>query len=140
MMEVNNNQTQGFGFVPKKLEIEGKPELSEFPLNILFANFYREQGVNMSATALYEPDLDTYNGKSDEKNMVYRNIYNPENIVVITKCLDHWEGLKVVNGTFVLLKTVGKTWEEFFSRLTIVGLSDGEKCGFVRLQPSGAAN
>jgi len=113
------------GFVPHRLEIEGRTDLSDFPQNIVFANFFAEGGVKKIASAIYEPDLETYAGRS----LTYRNIYNPENVVRITRQNDRWEGTKVINGDEVLFAEA-RTWKQFFVQLTIIGLSKGERCKF----------
>lgn len=128
-----------FGFIPKRLEVEGRPELSDFPFNILFMSFLVVRGVDMSATALYEPDTETYLDDFEKRSMTYRNKYGSGNKVIVSKYADRWEGAKTVNGKVILL-ACGKTWKQFFVHLTIAGLSDGEKCSFERLQPSEAAN
>lgn len=46
--------------IPKRLEVEGRSELSDFPLNVLFACFFSLEGSNFSATALYEPELESF--------------------------------------------------------------------------------
>src|SRR5213592_4195873 len=44
-------------FIPHELEIEGRPKLSKFPLNVLFADYTIRDGVRAMGSALYEPDL-----------------------------------------------------------------------------------
>ncbi len=139
MIETNANPLQRFGFIPNKLEVDGRPELSDFPLNILFANFFAVKGVHMSATALYEPDTETYKKGVNERSLVYKNKYGPDNTVVVKKYDDRWEGVKTVNGEIVLLAN-GKTWKQFFVQLTIVGLSNGEKCHYETQKQQGTVD
>lgn len=59
MTEENKNNKKEFliGFVPKRLEIKGRPELINFPLNVLFAGFKQDEDSKKitKASALYEP-------------------------------------------------------------------------------------
>lgn len=128
-----------YGFIPSKLEVEGRPELSDFPFNILFMSFLAVKGVDMSATALYEPDTKTYLEDAEKRSVVYKNKYGPENEVVVTRYGDRWEGAKTIDGKVVLL-AYGKTWKQFFVQLTIVGLSKGEKCYYEILKKPETAN
>jgi hypothetical protein len=128
-----------YGFIPNKLEVEGRPELSDFPLNILFMSFLAVRGVGMSATALYEPDMETYLEDMEKRSMIYRNKYGSENTVTVMRYPDRWEGAKTINGNVVLLAN-GKTWKDFFVQLTIMGLSKGEKCYYETLKEAEMVN
>ena len=129
-LQGRNNFT---GFIPNRLEVEERPELREFSQNILFANVFNSNGVGMMASSIYVPDIDTYHQSDDGGSLTYRNIYNPENTVRITRYDDRWEGEKFINDKLCLLAT-GGTWEQFFTQLTIMGLSKGERCKYERLE------
>ncbi|KKQ84874.1 MAG: hypothetical protein UT08_C0013G0011 [Candidatus Woesebacteria bacterium GW2011_GWB1_38_8] len=120
------------GFIPHKLEVGDRPELSDFSKNILFANVFSSNGVDMIASSLYEPDLETYTDEGAARSLTYRNIYNPDNRIKVTRYEDKWEGEKFINGTRSLW-AFGRTWQQFFIQLTILGLSKGERCQFERL-------
>lgn len=127
------------GFIPHRLEIEGSPELSDFPLNVLFANIFVRNGVNTMASSLYEPDLETYNRDGGKKSLRYKNIHNPENTVTVLKTQKGWEGTKVINEREVLMAT-GQTWNQFFTQLTLFGLSKGERCFYESVDSIGKKN
>ena len=86
----------------------------------------------MIGSSLYEPDLKTYSDEGATKSLTYRNIYNPDNSIKVTRYEDKWEGEKFINGTRSLW-AFGRTWQQFFIQLTILGLSKGERCQFERL-------
>src|SRR3990167_5410226 len=68
-------------FIPGPLEIDGRPELSYFPQNILFSRLYSEAGRNYAARATYLPVLETYRQLGSTKRMVYLNELRATNIV-----------------------------------------------------------
>lgn len=129
-LEKRNNYT---AFIPHKLEVEGRPELSDFSLNILFANVFNAKGIDVIASSLYRPDLETYQRDSEKKSLTYRNIYNKKDIVRITKFEERWEGQKFIKEKRALLAQ-GRTWKQFFAQLTLTGLSKGERCKYERLE------
>ena len=131
MLPKNCIYKQRFAFVPHRLDIEGRPELSDFPFNVLYVSWKRVNGVDVSGTAVYYPELDTYRLAVDARVMNYRNIYGRENLLVITKYADKWEGVKIINDKRVIT-AFGINWQQFFVQLTAFGLSDGEKCKFKR--------
>jgi len=126
MNKIRTNAKLMAGFIPHRLDISDKPELSDFPLNILFGNFITINGVDMSATALYEPELNTFQCNGDEKSLTYKNIYGMGTLTV-TKRNDGWGAIKTINNKFVRL-THSKDWKMFFVTLTGPGLCNGEGC------------
>ena len=132
MAAENNKQINNVGFVPYRLEVEEKPELSDFSKNILFANFFSKDGVDMVASSLYVPVIESYSVATEGRSLTYRNIHNPENTVTITKGENGWFGKKTINGEDVLFAS-GAEWHGFFAHLTLNGLSKGERCKFERL-------
>jgi len=70
-MEENNYQV---AFVPKRLEVDGRPELNHFPLNVLFAGTRKEdddkQRIHYS---VYLPDFSTYTEDDKNQAMEYYN-------------------------------------------------------------------
>ena len=91
------DRKQFVGFIPHRLEVEDRPELSDFPLNVLFANCFKAGGVDFSADALYEPEIESFREEEDKKILDYRNIYNPEDLLTITKEVEKWVGGKYGN-------------------------------------------
>jgi hypothetical protein len=126
------SQFSQFGFVPKRLAIEDRPELDDFPFNVLYVNFFNRGGVNYSATALYSPDLESYRKEEEGRSLDYRNIYGEEDRLTITKKEEGWWGQKFIKDKWVLIAE-GKEWNQFFVQLTLPGLSKGERCKFERL-------
>ncbi|MFC1649568.1 hypothetical protein ACFL2C_02515 [Patescibacteria group bacterium] len=123
-----------YGFVPHRLEIEERPELSDFPFNVLFVNFFLKDNKDFSATALYEPEIESYSVNKEEKSLDYRNIYGHEDLLTIVKRKKSWSGVKVIKNERVLWAD-GPKWNLFFAHLTMNGLSKGERCKFKCLYP-----
>lgn len=111
--------------IPKRLEVENRPELKEFPLNILFGQLKTEGNYPVIASALYEPELTSYQAKENGEILVYNNTISAIAIVTITRRKDGWTGTKSVNGEEAFV-TMGSTWEAFFTHLTMMGLHRGE--------------
>ena len=132
-----NNEIRGrnnlTGFVPRELEIEDRPELSDFSKNILFANVFSSNGEVIIASSLYRPDFDSYRQEDGKKSLLYKNIHNSENTVRIIRYAERWEGEKIINDKPVLWAS-GRTWQQFFAQLTLIGLSQGERCKYERLE------
>ena len=120
------------GFIPHRLEVPGRPELSAFPLNVLFVKSKIEKGVQISGSALYEPDLDTYRKDGDVSSMRYHNIYGTTSHLVIARDEENktYHGEKFVNGKLVVSAEGGDDWQRFFTQLTMLGLTNGERCKF----------
>lgn len=126
---VIQNFMKGFaGFIPKRLSIVGKPELNNFPFNVLFGNFVKEKGNIVSCTALYEPNLSSYRKEKDSHSMDYINKYDIGDWLhlVYDSIQKRWTGEKFIKGKRVSF-TEGTTWNMFFGHLTMLGLSPGER-------------
>lgn len=123
-----------FGFVPKHLDVGGRPEFDLFPFNILFAGFKIENGKTIMGSAVYEPDLSTFKIKKGVLSMKYNNIYGENWVMIeynlITKC---YSGIKYVIGEAG--RAIGMDWDMFFVRLTMLGLFNSESCKFEILSP-----
>jgi hypothetical protein len=129
-------------FIPKHLEIEGRPDLDPFPFNILFARF--REGVrdgawaSLAYTALYEPDIDTYDEQDTSEGrtalLTYRNAYGGDDHIVIEHSPGYftYRGCKYVNGEEVG-SALGKEWKMFFVHLEELGLVEGEICKVERV-------
>lgn len=135
MTAENRDRKYFTGFVPHRLDLEERPELSDFPLNVLFANFFVKEGYVHSASALYEPDLESYREHGEGRSLNYKNPYREEDELKITRTEKGWSGEKVIHGETVLIAN-GVEWQGFFSHLTMNGLSKGEACKFERLFPA----
>ena len=120
------------GFVPHRLEIPNRPDLSLFPLNVMFANSKNgDDGKIISATTLYEPMLSTYKLDRKQCSMEYFNIYGHGSWLLITFDLVNksYRGEKYVGDTKVGM-ACGSEWSMFFVHFTMLGLSNGERCMF----------
>ncbi len=112
----------------KMLEIEGRPELADFPVNVVFTNLFPVENASLSISASYEPDLGTYISHGDWKSLKYRNtVADRDDILILVKQPDKWQGVKLIENK-LLLFVEGETWEDFHSHLTGGGLSSGESC------------
>ncbi len=132
-IEKNRNPQTKFCFIPHKLEIEGSPEFNNFPFNILFMSSANIDGVDMSGSVCYYPDLSTFQEKEDEQIMVYYNQYDDSKdwkvVIVYDKKNESWKGLKY-NKDEQRGGGHGAEWKVFFVHLTALGVTKGEKVKF----------
>ena len=122
------------GFVPRRLEIKGRPELINFSLNVLFASYTEINGHTVMCSSLYHPDLSSFKKKGGKQKMYYRNEYNPEDwleIIYNTKT-GYYEGQKYCHNKKAI-RTFGVGWQGFFQHFTMFGLSKGETCLYERI-------
>lgn len=120
-----------FGFIPRHLEIDERPELNIFSLNVLFMRYKVENGKNIRASVTYEPDLKSYKQKGQKCSMKYNNIYGGDGCLVIEYDMleKSYCGKKIVNKELVGMAT-GTEWHMFFIHFTLLGLFNGERCKF----------
>ncbi len=118
-----------FGFVPKKLEILDRPELSVFSCNVLFMSMKLQDGKRITGTALYRPEIETYREAGNEVKMRYRNIYGGDNWLEISyePKRDFYVGRKYVGGQQAGMGC-GREWKMFFFHFTALGVVHGEQC------------
>jgi hypothetical protein len=119
------------GFVPRRLEIQGRPELGDFPVNVLFARSGTRGGRRVLGVALYEPDLSSFRRDADKCVMEYRNAYGGRSRLVIEhdQSTGRYLGHKLVNNQEVGMAG-GGDWPMFFTHFTALGLAGGERCEF----------
>jgi len=120
-----------FGFIPNRLEIKDRPELKAFPLNVLFMKSSIRDGKLISGSALYEPDLLTYSKKGDILSLDYENKYGGRNWLEIkyNATKKSYSAKKIVNCKLIGIAEAPE-WQKFFIQLTLLGLSNGERCKF----------
>lgn len=127
------NNHDFIGFVPQHLEIEGRPELNNFPLNVLFVSptILIKDGVKHMASALYNPDVPSFKAEDTKYSMEYRNAYGGNSWLRITYDADkkNYAGEKFINDQSTGM-AFGVRWQGFFIHLTMIGLSKGEECMF----------
>jgi hypothetical protein len=111
-----------FAFIPSPLLIDGRPELNQFPLNIMFGCAW-----NVSAHALYVPRFDTYTNLSLGTKMTYVNERDLRALVVIeySASIYRWRGSKYFYSERLSV-AVGNEWHNFFIHLTMVGCDPRE--------------
>ncbi len=129
-MTVTSNQSKGsfVAFIPYKLDIAGRPELSLFPLNVLFAKYKTVDGNVVIGKALYEPDLKSLSKKGTVFRMTYRNAYGGDGRLIIRYDFlkEKYQGEKFVRGESVG-QAEGTEWDRFFMQFGVLGISDGER-------------
>lgn len=120
-----------FGFVPHQLEIKDRPEFDVFPFNVLFMKCKVENERNITGTALYEPDLESFEVKDGVCSMYYHNVWGGKSWLVITydPANRSYVGEKFVEEKSVGIAT-GVEWSMFFAHFTALGLTNGERCKF----------
>ena len=120
-----------FSFVPAKLEIKEKPEFNFFPLNVLFMSFAIKNGVKVSGSAIYEPDLASLKKEENKHSMKYYNAYGGNSWLLITydELKKSYHGDKFVNGNWSG-GADGVQWNMFFVHFTALGLTKNERCQF----------
>jgi hypothetical protein len=119
-------------FIPKRLEIAERPEMSRFPANVLFLSFRNTDGRLQAGSALYEPDFDTYHSEQGLCSMRYHNVYGGDCYLAVTyhERNGQYRGEKFVNGKRVSVTVSTDNWRSFFTHFTMLGLVDGEHCKF----------
>jgi len=119
------------GFIPHRLDVKERPELSIFPFNVLFAKRKIGNGKLVTGYALYEPDLASLKKDEDEWSMNYYNVYGGDCWLRIkyNESKPFYIGEKFVNGKSVVIAE-GPAWEMFFVHFTLLGLANGERCEF----------
>lgn len=136
MSEQTVTNSNPFAFIPRPLAVEDRPELSVLPLNVLYVSMANIDGVDTSATSLYEPNFTSYRKNKRTQCMRYYNTYRESDYIDITYFYSEkrYEGVKYVKG-IEILSAYGKDWQTFFVHLTMNGLAKGEGCIFEPMEP-----
>ncbi len=116
-----------YAFIPKHLDIPDRPELRDFPRDILFADtFYFSYSDPEIRLALYEPDFSTFESKDGNKRLIYRNAHHGASQVRIIKEDGgiYW-GVKMVNGVEIGISS-GETLKILFLYLSLHQIHKGE--------------
>jgi len=116
-------------FIPRRLEIAARPELNNFPLNILFGTAcLTDNNKQTFETSEYVPDLETFIAEGDEQKMRYYNSLDS------TRC--HWAEIvyNTKDHSYVGTKyrgdknagmAFGNAWDGFFVHFTMLGVGTG---------------
>jgi hypothetical protein len=129
-MEIRNGSL--YSFIPKKLEIEERPELNVFSYNVLIAMYrVNKEGKTEMGSVIYEPDLTTYRNYGEIQALSYFNKYNHDYRLDISYNTEEKSyRCDKFKGEENLGIAVGKEWHQFFIHVGIIGLANGETCMF----------
>lgn len=131
----NLNREVPVVIAPHHLNIKGRPELSIFPLNFIFAVDRVKDGKRTGThSAMYMPRLESYKKEGEKYSMEYLNVYGGKSWLVIEYDVSRntYIGRKIVNeksaGT-----AIGARWDGFFFHLSTLGLAAEERYKFENL-------
>lgn len=119
---------QRFMFVPHRLEIPDRPELNNFPFNILFGTIcIADNNRQRQETSTYLPDLATFKEEDEGQKMRYYNSLNKEYWVeiVYNKSSQSYVGTKYYRDESIWIAS-GPKWDVFFTHLTMSGVASGQ--------------
>ena len=116
-------------YIPKRLEIKERPELINFPLNIMFSTItLSDNNTQQIQTSIYNPDLSTFKQEEIKQKMKYFNSLNIEREFWIELTYDtskkSWSGTKYYKEEILGIAD-GPTWDSFFIHLTAMGVESG---------------
>ncbi len=135
-MSIQDSINKGvfFGFVPHHLQIPDRPELNNYPFNVMFAQQGTRFGKNVLGDAIYIPYLKSYTQLGEKSSMKYINSYGGNSWLLIEYDLStkNYNGYKTVNDVSVG-EASGPEWKMFFVHFTALGLTNGELCNFKEL-------
>lgn len=143
----NIKQNNFVGFIPRRLEIKGREELAVFSLNFLMGRYIMKEGKLVLASALYEPDLSSFQVIESPKSLTM-NYYNKRDrrarlLMKIDfenkkrECVKYFEeeetGITV--GAFVDGEDkAGGAWKNFFFHMGYLGFAEGEVVEFTDME------
>ena len=115
-------------FIPTRLEVADRPELNNFPFNILFSTItLADDNTQRQETSVYEPDFSTFIQEGSDQRMKYYNILNPERhfcVEIVYNTDDQsYVGTKY-RGDKRLGSATGPSWQGFFMHLTLLGVAE----------------
>lgn len=116
-------------FVPNRLEIPDRPELNNFPFNIMFETIcLTDDNTERRETSVYEPDFSTFRQEGAEQKMKYYNNLNLERHfwteIVYNTSDQSYVGTKYC-GDENIGSASGPSWDGFFIHLTSLGVGSG---------------
>lgn len=138
-MDITNEQIKKgvlYAFIPDTLKIVNRPEVSFFPLNVMFQQYKTENNQPISGTAIYIPEIESFQQNNNIYSMTYFNQLNRSHWLIIeyNKIDKTYRGKKFVKGVKVF-ETDAPDWKSFFIHFTMIGLSNGETCEFKIVKP-----
>lgn len=133
MENSKGNREPMYAFIPRRLEIEGKPYLSVFPYHVLIKRYNTDEWGNMFiAEATYIPDFETYQDTGTMLSMRYLNKYASASSLLFSydKSEKSYVCEKYLGETCVGLAEGGKDWNLFFLHVALLGIGLGETCKY----------
>jgi len=120
-----------YGFIPRRLKINDRPELNSFSFNVFFARYKLENEKLIMGIAIYEPDLMSLKKVGNEWSMNYHDVYGGDCwlVIIYDEVENSYVGKKFINGKSAGM-AFGSQWNMFFIHFTTLGLADGEMCKF----------
>lgn len=137
MEDYNKIHMPMYSFIPKPLEIEGKPHLSVFPYNVMIMRYKTDEAGNLiSGKVIYNPDFESYRETSIFQSMLYQNSYGSGSglFILYDKLRKSYIGVKYLKGECVG-ESSGMNWNDFFIHIGKLGIANGEPCEFQFVQP-----
>lgn len=133
-IEANRGPFTWFGFVPRRLKMEGLPQYDNFPFNLMFMSHANIDGADMSGSACYYPDFSTFREEGAKQSMDYFNQYDRDWKVVIVydRQAGSWEGEKYHLDEYKG-GGGGTEWHMAFAHLTASGVAKGERVRFEKM-------
>lgn len=109
--------------IPQKLLIDGRPEISCFPLNILFSSITTEGDKSFISYSTYNPDLATYQEDPKTKRLQYFNTENRDWWIEISYSKENgnYFGNKYYCDKLIQ-KASANEWDKFFYHLATMGI------------------
>ena len=140
MKDYINRTGHLYSFIPQPLDINGKPEYSVFPFNVLIARYKTKDNKLIMGSVIYEPDLSSLI-IDKEKNLImnYYNCYNRryylkmivEKDLKSRRCEKYCEAEKIGATDGVIdWEKQEESWHKFFQHVGLLGLTEGETCQF----------
>ncbi len=131
ILQIKRNLKTQYSFIPTRLKIINRPELSNFPFKVMFSSSQMEGEKVKTGYAYYVPIIDTFEDDGVNQKMKYRNMYGGDGWlkIIYHREDDSYAGEKYVSGKLVGVEG-NKNWKWFFVHFTALGLSSGEACEF----------
>lgn len=113
-------------YVPKRLEIPGRPELNNFPLNLLFSTItIGDEDTKFIETCEYAPDTTSFKETGELHKMTYYNVLDNSHkfwVEIIYNARNcYYTGSKYCRGKLIGTAD-GNNWRNFFMHLSLLGV------------------
>lgn len=127
-------------YIPNRLLVEKRSELSIFPLNFLMARYGPHEGKHCMINTLYEPDLSSF--RLNEDKSLTMNYFNRNDHRYYLKMIigpnfkfrkaEKYKNEKKLGETYGIIefRKEQESWNKFFAHLAVLGFDQGEGCLF----------